>query len=153
MILFISREISRTTPTKINNDVVPRPLKLETFKMPSITFGRVGTIVKKNVPPRMIPYTSKGKDAKVETLGGIMLRWKISHETAVQVYELNSSNRKSPRILKIGDVVTHLGEPKRRLGTYKKREVKKEVNKEVNKEVKKKQKPGILQEFFSGFTW
>ena len=34
MILFISREISRTTPTKINNDVVPKPLKLETFKIP-----------------------------------------------------------------------------------------------------------------------
>ena len=28
MILFISREISRTTPTKINKDVVPKPLKL-----------------------------------------------------------------------------------------------------------------------------
>ena len=44
MILFISREISRTTPTKINNDVVPNPLKLETFKIPSITFGRVANI-------------------------------------------------------------------------------------------------------------
>ena len=53
MILFISREISRTTPTKINNDVVPKPLKLETFRIPSTTFGRVAnpasTIAPKSV--------------------------------------------------------------------------------------------------------
>ena len=40
MILFISREISKTTPTKINKDVVPKPLKLETVKIPSIIFGK-----------------------------------------------------------------------------------------------------------------
>ncbi len=36
--------MSRTTPTKINKDVVPKPLKLETFKIPSIIFGRVANI-------------------------------------------------------------------------------------------------------------
>ena len=46
IILFISREISRTTPTKINNDVVPKPLKLEIFKIPSIILGRVANIAK-----------------------------------------------------------------------------------------------------------
>lgn len=53
MILFISREISRTTPTKINNDVVPKPLKLETFKIPSIIFGSVANIAR-IIAPKML---------------------------------------------------------------------------------------------------
>ena len=56
MILFISREISRTTPTKINNDVVPKPLKLETFKIPSIRFGRVANIANIMAPKNVTRF-------------------------------------------------------------------------------------------------
>ena len=42
--LRISRDKSRITPTKINNDVVPKPLKLEPGKMVSIKFGNVAKI-------------------------------------------------------------------------------------------------------------
>ena len=56
MILFISREISRTTPTKINNDVVPKPLKLEIFKIPSTIFGRVANTAKIMAPKKVTRF-------------------------------------------------------------------------------------------------
>ena len=56
MILFISREISRTTPTKINKDVVPKPLKLETFKIPSTIFGRVANIANIMAPNKVTRF-------------------------------------------------------------------------------------------------
>ena len=56
MILFISREISKTTPTKINKDVVPKPLKLETFKIPSIIFGRVANIANIMAPKNVTRF-------------------------------------------------------------------------------------------------
>ena len=44
IILRISLDKSRITPTKIKKDVVPRPLKFEPGKIASIKFGKVARI-------------------------------------------------------------------------------------------------------------
>ena len=64
-ILRISRDKSRTTPTKIRREVVPNPLKLETGKIASIILGKVARIAKCCKICTMLQDKTRGKQTNM----------------------------------------------------------------------------------------